>query len=107
MGIMRWVAALLCHQGCCEKVCGRCESSVEGVQALPSLGGTAELLQMAAVTSLHQGHTVGSEHGSVLSALHREGSANPRRSTSLEQLVLVLLPGRDNLVSWGKEEALG
>lgn len=108
MGIMWWVAALLCHQGCCEKVCGRCESSVEGgVQALPSLGGTAEPLHRAAVTSLHQGHTVGSEHGSVLSALHREGSANPRRNTSLEQLVLLLSPGKDNLVSWRKEEALG
>lgn len=23
-----WAAALLCLQGCCEKVCGRCESSV-------------------------------------------------------------------------------
>lgn len=53
------------------------------------------------------GHAVGSEHGSVLSALHREGSANPRRNTSLEQLMLLLSPGRDNLVSWGKEEALG
>lgn len=54
-----------------------------------------------------RGHTVGLEHGSVLPALHRERSTNPRRNTSLEQLVLLLSPGRDNLVSWGKEEALG
>lgn len=39
-------------------LCGRSA----GVQ---SPGGTAEPLQMAAVTSLHQGHAVGSEHGSV------------------------------------------
>lgn len=32
--VLWWVAALLCHQRCCEKVCGRCESCVEGVQAL-------------------------------------------------------------------------
>lgn len=80
---------------------------MEAVQALLSPGGTAELLQMAAVTSLRWGHAVGQEHGSVLSALHREGCANPSRNTSLEQLVLLLSPGRNNVVSWGKEEALG
>lgn len=77
---------------------------MEGVQALLSPGATAELLQMAAVTSLHGGHAVGWEHRSVL---HRERSTNPRRNTSLEQLLLLLSPGRDILVSWGKEEALG
>lgn len=25
--MLQWVTALLCHLGCCEKVCGRCESS--------------------------------------------------------------------------------
>lgn len=76
---------------------------MEGVQALPIPGGTAEPLQMAAVTSLHWGHAVGSEHGSVL---HRKGSTNPGRNTSVEQLLLLLSRGRDNLVSWGKEEVL-
>lgn len=80
------------------------EPCVAAVQALPSPGGTAELLQTAAVTSLH---AVGWEHGSVLSVLQREGSTAPRRNSSLEQLVLLLSPGRDSLVSWGKEEALG
>lgn len=105
MGTMLWwVAALLCRQRCCEKVCGRCESSVWKERRLcPSPGGTAEPLQMAAVASLHWGHAVGWENGS---ALHREGSTNPRRNTSFEQLMLLLSPGRDNLVSWGKEEAL-
>lgn len=37
------------------------------------------------------------------SVLHRERCTNPRRNTSLEQLVLLLSPGRNNLVSWGKE----
>lgn len=77
-----------------------------GLQALPSLGGTAEPLQMAAVTSLHGG-TLLDRNMSLLPALHRERSTNPRRNTSLEQLVLLLSPGRDSLVSWGKEEALG
>lgn len=72
MGIMWGVAALLCHQGCCEKVCGRCESSVEGgVQALPSLGGTAELLHTAAVTSLHWGTLL--DQNTALCSLHSTG----------------------------------
>lgn len=80
---------------------------MEGVQSLLSPGGTAESLQMAVVTSLHWGHAVRLEHGSALSAFHKEGCTNPRRNTSLEQLLLLLSPGRNNLVSWGKEEALG
>lgn len=96
---------MLCHQRCCEKGCGRCESSVwKECRLCLSPGGTAEPLQTAAVTSLHRGHAVGWENRS---ALQREGSTNPRRNTSFKQLMLLLSPGRDNLVSWGKEEALG
>lgn len=80
---------------------------MEGLQALPSPGGTAEPVQTAAVASLRREHAVRWENGSVLSVLHRERSANPRRNTSFEQLLLLLSSGRDSLVYWGKEEALG
>lgn len=62
---------------------------MEGVQALPSPGGTAEPVQTDAVASLRREHAVRWENGSVLSALHRERSATPRRNTSFAQLLLL------------------
>lgn len=33
--VLRWVTALLCRLGCCEKACGKCESSQGAGSARP------------------------------------------------------------------------